>query len=107
MKLFWSTAPMSNVAEGQEHFDRLVPTTDLMVQPFMASVETEGERSLMFIDGEFTHAVRRPSMLTQEGAKGFDCSPVTANADEQLFAVSVLRQVESRLLYARVGLVRD
>ena len=51
--------------KGQGHIERLLPTTDLMVQPFIESVRGEGERSLMFIDGEFTHAaiLKRPAEI--------------------------------------------
>ena len=31
---------------------------DTLVQPYVTSVETYGERSLVFIDGELTHGVR-------------------------------------------------
>ena len=32
---------------------------DLLVQPYLPSVEDHGERALVWIDGEFTHAVRK------------------------------------------------
>ncbi|MEO7102630.1 MAG: hypothetical protein ABI311_04680 [Gemmatimonadaceae bacterium] len=32
---------------------------DMMVQPFIAEIQTRGEWSMMFIDGEFSHAVRK------------------------------------------------
>ncbi|MEI8412996.1 MULTISPECIES: ATP-grasp domain-containing protein [unclassified Kribbella] len=39
-----------------------LPDTVYLVQPFVSEIVTEGEWSLMFIDGEFTHAVvKRPA----------------------------------------------
>jgi glutathione synthase/RimK-type ligase-like ATP-grasp enzyme len=32
---------------------------DMMVQPFIAEIQTRGEWSMMFVDGEFSHAVRK------------------------------------------------
>ena len=37
----------------------LVAAGDAMIQPFISEIEREGEWSLMFIDGEFSHAVRK------------------------------------------------
>ena len=44
---------------AQEHFDRLVAQEDVMVQPYLSRVETEGEVSAIFIDGELSHRVRK------------------------------------------------
>ena len=34
-----------------------------MVQPFLASVDEHGETALVFIDGEFSHSLRKRSVL--------------------------------------------
>ncbi|MEC9071823.1 MAG: hypothetical protein VX938_05560, partial [Myxococcota bacterium] len=47
------------LAEARAHLDRLLPEEDLMVQPYIASVETFGEVSALFIDGRFSHGVRK------------------------------------------------
>lgn len=44
---------------GQAHLQRLVPHEDMLVQPHIASVATTGELSLVLVDGECTHAVRK------------------------------------------------
>jgi glutathione synthase/RimK-type ligase-like ATP-grasp enzyme len=44
---------------AQQHADRLLPQEDVMLQPYLSRVETEGELSAIFIDGELTHAVRK------------------------------------------------
>lgn len=44
---------------AQAHAARLLAHEDLMLQPYLSRVETEGELSAIFIDGELTHAVRK------------------------------------------------
>lgn len=44
---------------AQAHAARLLATEDLMLQPYLRRVETEGELSAIFIGGELTHAVRK------------------------------------------------
>jgi glutathione synthase/RimK-type ligase-like ATP-grasp enzyme len=50
---------------GSEDLSRAMdnlPDTVYLVQPFLSEILTDGEWSLMFIDGEFTHAVvKRPA----------------------------------------------
>jgi hypothetical protein len=99
----------ASISEAQDLANRLLPSRDLMLQPFIESVETHGERSLIFIDGVFTHAVRRPSVLTDpQYAKGHGkYIAVEPAADEPAFGAGVLRAAEFPTLYARVDVVRD
>ncbi|HVG00565.1 MAG TPA: hypothetical protein VND68_12060 [Chloroflexia bacterium] len=98
-----------SISEAQDLANRLLPSRDLMLQPFIESVETHGERSLIFIDGVFTHAVRRPSVLTDpEYAKGHGkYIAVEPATDEPIFGAGVLRAAGFPTLYARVDVVRD
>lgn len=76
-----------------------------MVQPYLPMVEAEGEVSLLYLGGEFSHAVRRGPML----GGWFDDAPREPEADQLALAERVLAAVPERaeLLYARVDLVRD
>lgn len=49
----------SNVSAGQDHLDRILKETDAIVQPFLPTIEDDGEWSLMFIGGEFSHSVKK------------------------------------------------
>jgi len=40
-------------------FARLLAERDVMVQPFLSTIETDGELSFVFFEGEFSHAVRK------------------------------------------------
>jgi hypothetical protein len=45
--------------DGEQRFARLLAERDLMVQPFLADILTEGETSCVFLAGRFSHAVRK------------------------------------------------
>ncbi|MBV8749246.1 MAG: hypothetical protein JO103_05995 [Candidatus Eremiobacteraeota bacterium] len=84
--------------------------SNVLVQEFMPNVRTSGEHALIYIDGVFSHVVRK---------KPFDSLPpgekvqtVRAEADDALRALgaSALRFVEERFgtpAYARIDAVRD
>lgn len=46
-----------DVAAGQGFLDRALVERDMLVQEYVPSVETSGERALVWIDGAFTHTV--------------------------------------------------
>ncbi|MFE1317931.1 RimK family alpha-L-glutamate ligase [Kitasatospora phosalacinea] len=75
-----------------------------MVQPYLAMVEDEGETSLLYLGGEFSHAVRRGPML----GGGFADVAREPDADQLALAARVLAASAEpgELLYARVDLVR-
>jgi len=52
-------ADIDGFATAQAHIDRLIPSEGLMLQPYLESVETVGELSLILVDGELSHAVRK------------------------------------------------
>ena len=41
-----------------------------MVQPYLAGIDTDGETSLVFLGGRFSHAVRREPLLGGNGVRG-------------------------------------
>jgi glutathione synthase/RimK-type ligase-like ATP-grasp enzyme len=92
--------------EGQEHLDALLQSGDVMVQPFVPSFYSVGERSLIFINGSFTHAMRKRFTLV-EGLDQEGLMSVLAEPEELAFAERVLRRLPVQTLFARVDLVRD
>jgi hypothetical protein len=94
----------ATVAAGQAFLAGLAADRGAMVQRWMPSVETHGERSLVWIDGEFTHAIRKSPRF----AGGFEqVTEVPVADDERAFATRTLAPLADQLLYARVDLVRD
>jgi glutathione synthase/RimK-type ligase-like ATP-grasp enzyme len=85
---------------------------DVLVQPYIHSVDTIGERALIFIDGTFSHAMSKGAMLNvAQNDRDFlyrreQMSSALAEADAILYATEVLSTMGlSDLLYARVDLV--
>lgn len=94
---------------GQALLDALLVEHDVMVQPYISSVETEGEISLTYLAGEFSHAIRkvpRPGEFRSQEEWGSEIRAITPGAEERRFSDEVLAAVEEPLLYARVDLVR-
>jgi hypothetical protein len=76
-----------------------------MVQGYVKDVEVGGERAVVFIDGELTHAVRKSPRLADQEESVSEALPVAP--DERDLAEMALRPFRERLLYARVDMVRD
>jgi len=86
----------------------------MMLQPYLESVDREGETALIFIDGGFSHAIRKGPLLPS-GAPSTtglfapeEITPRIPGADELAVAERAVAQVPvGGLLYARVDLIRD
>lgn len=86
----------------------------VMVQPYVSSIDEHGETALVYVDGTFSHAVRKGAILReplQQVTALFaaeELSPTEPTADERALADAVMRDVHARepVLYARVDLVR-
>lgn len=92
---------------GQDFLRELARERDVMVQPYIRAVEAGGERALVWIDGELTHAVeKRPRFAGQDEQVSGALEP---RDDEREFAGRTLAALEDRagLLYARVDVFRD
>lgn len=48
-----------NCVQHQPLYDRLLATDTVLVQPYVPEIETEGELSLIFLGGRYSHAVRK------------------------------------------------
>ena len=95
---------------GQRHLDRLLPVEDLLVQPYLSSVETEGELSVVFFDGQISHSVRKqplPGDYRAQDDYGASDRPVELNPAEATLARRVVSAVGQVLLYARTDFLRD
>jgi glutathione synthase/RimK-type ligase-like ATP-grasp enzyme len=92
---------------GQLHLNRLLGRGDAMVQPYVSSVRDRGERALVFLDGSFSHAVRKTAfqVLAPAGLAGE--TPCEATCQEIDLAKRALSVVPGSPLYARVDLVAD
>jgi len=86
----------------------------VMLQPYLESVDRDGETGLMFIDGRFSHAIRKGALLpagapaTAALFAAEDIRPRVPGSDERAVAERVMAQLHfETLLYGRVDLIRD
>jgi glutathione synthase/RimK-type ligase-like ATP-grasp enzyme len=90
-----------------EHLAALTAAGDALVQPFEPTIG-DGERSLMFFGGEFSHAVRKVAadgdfrVQTRHGGRNL---PHVATGAELRAATLALSCVDGDLLYARVDMI--
>lgn len=85
---------------------------DALIQPYVDSVDTLGERALIFIDGHFSHAMTKAAMLNVTALdrnalfRREQMSRATPEPDAVALAESILSEARfAGLLYARVDLV--
>lgn len=92
----------------QAHLDALLGSGDVLVQPFVAAVERDGEASVVLFDGRFSHALRkRPAAgdyRVQEHHGGttdlVDPTPGLVELAERVTGV-----LPTATLYARIDMV--
>jgi hypothetical protein len=85
---------------GEAHLRALAATQDVLVQPYLPSVEGYGERALVWIDGEVTHAVRKSPRFAGQDESVSHAVPVSAQ--ERALAQRAVAAVDGPLLYARI-----
>lgn len=95
----------ANLRDGEAHLRALVAERDVMVQPYVSSVEAYGERSIVCIDSVLTHSIRKSPRFGGESENVSDALPI--QADERTLAERVLSAVPEKLLYARIDMARD
>jgi glutathione synthase/RimK-type ligase-like ATP-grasp enzyme len=108
----------SGVTLATAHLARVLPHEDMMLQPYQETVESQGEFSLLVIDGEVTHAVRKvpvPGDYRVQDDFGAHDEPFLPSGDEVRLALAIVRAAasanglssERELLYARADFLRD
>ena len=96
-----------SLAAGNAHLAEILATSDAMVQPYMRSVESEGERAIVWIDSTVTHAVRKQPRFGRDQESVSAATTVTS--EERQFAERALAAVpfNEPLLYARIDVAKD
>ena len=101
---------------AQTHLERYLPTEGMMIQPYLARVETEGEFSAIVFDGTPSHWVRKvpvPGDYRVQDDFGAHDEPWTppdearALASQALEAAATQLDLERPLLYGRVDMLLD
>ncbi|MCF7789243.1 MAG: hypothetical protein K9N47_24185 [Prosthecobacter sp.] len=100
----------SNLDAHEMLLQYLLRNESMMLQPFLGSVLTHGELSLMAMDGRCTHAVRKIAKqgdFRVQDDHGGTVQPHTPTADEIAFAEHAVAACPHEPLYARVDVLRD
>lgn len=97
---------------AQAIFAELLAARDVLVQPYLTSVEGHGERALVWIDGAFTHAVRKSPRFAADSESVSEALAIPAEelvvAERALSTATLLAGMTlTDLLYARVDVARD
>jgi glutathione synthase/RimK-type ligase-like ATP-grasp enzyme len=102
--------------DARAHVDRLIAEgRSVMVQPYIRSVDTAGETGLIYIDGVFSHAIRKgpvlhaPGVATHDLWAPEDVSSREPEPAERAVADATLARLpwpRRDLVYARVDIVR-
>lgn len=93
---------------GQAHLEELLSRHDVLVQPFLPSLESKGELSLFYVEGRRTHAVEKlPAAgdFRVQGRWGGSSRAVEPGDTEAEIGERVLARLPEVPLYARVDLV--
>ena len=87
------------------HLAALTTRGAALIQPYVASVDHYGERSMIWFDGALSHAIRKgPRFLgDSERVEG----PFPIADDERVLADAALAPIADRIYYGRVDLARD
>ena len=105
------TFKISNLLEAesfQTDFEKLLSQKDLMIQEFIADIETVGEWSLIYFDGKYSHGIhKRPlegdfRILPEEGAP---CIPKVPNEQIVEFCTKVMNLVPFSTTYGRIDII--
>ena len=110
----------ANRAAGRTLLAEILAGGDALVQPYNPVVEGYGERSMIVLDGQLTHAVRKRPAFGGSGSgvaaafvagqpllENADVDPAAPAEDEAETALRILRETGLSPLYARVDLIRE
>jgi hypothetical protein len=89
---------------------RDAPDGPAMIQPYLATIETAGETSMLFFERAFSHAVNKqpvPGEFRIQVQFGGTYQTVTPPAGAMALAQQVLAAIDEPLLYARIDTAQD
>jgi glutathione synthase/RimK-type ligase-like ATP-grasp enzyme len=95
----------SERAAAAAHVAEWARTVEVLVQPYLPSVDDYGERSLVWIDGGISHAIRKSPRFTGDAESVTGPHPIAV--DERAVAEAALAPWTDQILYGRVDLARD
>jgi hypothetical protein len=97
------------LVENMQKLEQIFSQREFMAQPFMQNIVDEGEFSLFFFNGEFSHCVlkkpKEKDFRVQEEHGGI-FQNIEPLQQQKLIAASIIKKLSTIPLYARADLVR-
>jgi hypothetical protein len=87
---------------GERHLRDLAAERDVLVQAYLPSVEGHGERALVWVEGEVTHAVRKTPRFSGEDESV--SGPMEISGAELDLAHKAVAAIDGAPLYARIDM---
>ena len=100
----------SNAGEVETLINKLLKHESFVYQPFLESVLTQGEDTLMLFDGKFSHAIRKlakPGDFRVQDDHGGTVHDYQPDAEQIEFAEKAMAVCSTLPSYGRVDMVRD
>lgn len=96
-----------SLAAGQAHLDQLLEEQDVLVQPYLDSVASYGERALVFIQSRYSHAIIKKPFDRVLAVRAMTTPVAQATPSEIDLATLALSCIPLQPVYARVDLLCD
>ncbi|MDE0597659.1 MAG: hypothetical protein OSB51_00655 [Dokdonia donghaensis] len=95
-------------ADYEEVFENLVAERDMLIQPFVPTISSRGEASLMVFNGEFTHAIlKKPKQgdYRVQDDWGGTVHPYSPTQEEITFAEDCFKACSTMPAYGRADIL--
>ncbi|WP_431158043.1 ATP-grasp domain-containing protein [Winogradskyella poriferorum] len=99
-----------NIEDHEAIFQELIKSEAMMLQPFQTRIVSEGEISMMVINGKFTHAIlkrAKPGEFRVQDDFGGSVHDYKPSQNEIVFAENAVKACPELPLYARVDMFTD
>ena len=93
-----------DLLRGEAHLRTLLAREDVLVQPYLSSVEGYGERAIVTVEAVPTHAVRKSPRFVGDPESVSAAVPI--EPDEAALAARAIAAAPGPLLYGRVDVAR-
>lgn len=100
----------NNIEDHEAIFQDLIKSEAIMLQPFQTRIVSEGEISMMVINGKFTHAIlkrAKPGDFRVQDDFGGSVHDYKPSQNEIVFAENAVKACPELPLYARVDMFTD
>lgn len=99
-----------NQSDIRGYCAKLLRDNDIIIQPYLPEITTEGEISMIFIDGTFSHSVLKipgKNNFRANPAFGASIKPYIADHDSICLGQKAIELIRPTPLYARIDIIKS